>query len=495
MKKPCTTALAMLLCLGALVSCVSEDSTPAITDTTAADTTVTTVETEPTVTSGNPADLDLGGETINMWYTTGWDSYTDIAGEQSGEVLDDAVYAQNLAVQEKLNCVINFQDPGTLQAECDKAISTILLADDTSYDVFCATQWSGTKLVPEGLYLNLVDMPYLSFDAPWWDIAYMQEMTVGSNRLYTLVGDCIIDRTRYLSCVYYNKLLYGNLFDEADGLYQTVLDGNWTYETLKVLSEAAFSDINNNGKTDEEDIIGTLIGWNQDIMALQFCTGVPLTKRDADNIPQVVANSEKMIDVVKSLYKVAFETSGILYDNSLESVGTEMATKQFKEDRSLFCFGQLQTAEYLRDMETDYGVIPTPKYDAEQEQYYSYMFEVMRYMALPYNCQKTDAVCAMLEEMAFEGYHHVSPVYYETVLKNKYARDDVSGQMIDLVRDGLHTDIALIYPNSWNSLAILVRDTVFRSKKSDDFVSVYEKFRKKIEKGGEEFIAGFIEST
>ena len=146
-------------------------------------------------------------------------------------------------------------------------------------------------------------------------------------------------------------------------------------------------------------------------------------------------------------------------------------------------------------METDYGVIPTPKYDAEQEQYYSYMFEVKRYMALPYNCQKTDAVCAMLEEMAFEGYHHVSPVYYETVLKNKYARDDVSGQMIDLVRDGLHTDIALIYPNSWNSLAILVRDTVFRSKKSDDFVSVYEKFRKKIEKGGEEFIAGFIEST
>ena len=67
--------------------------------------------------------------------------------------------------------------------------------------------------------------------------------------------------------------------------------------------------------------------------------------------------------------------------------------------------------------------------------------------------------------------------------------------MIDLVRDGLHTDIALIYPNSWNSLAILVRDTVFRTKKSDDFVSVYEKFRKKIEKGGEEFIAGFIEST
>ena len=495
MKKTCIAALAWLLCLGAVVSCGSEDSTPVVTDTTAADTTVTTVETEPTVTSGNPTDLDLGGETIHMWYTTGWTSYTDIAGEQSGEVLDDAVFAQNLAVQEKLNCVINFQDPGTIQAECDKGISTVLLADDTSYDIFCATQWSGTKLVPQGLYMNIVDLPYLSLEKPWWDYAYMQEMSVGADRIYTLVGDCIIDRMRYLSCVYYNKLLYENLFDDPDGLYQTVLDGEWTYDTLKTLSETVFSDLNNNGKTDDDDLIGTRLGWNQDIMALQFCTGVPLTERDADNIPQIVANSEKMIDVVKSLYTVAFETSGILYDNSLESVGTEISTKQFKEDRSLFCFGQLQTSEYLRDMKTDYGVIPTPKFDSAQEKYHSYMFEVMRFMALPYNCQKTEAVCAVLEEMAFEGYHNVSPVYYETVLKSKYARDNASGQMIDLVRDGLHTDIALIYPYSWNSLAILVRDTVFLSKKSNDFVSAYEKQRKKMETEGEKFINGFLENT
>jgi hypothetical protein len=123
------------------------------------------------------------------------------------------------------------------------------------------------------------------------------------------------------------------------------------------------------------------------------------------------------------------------------------------------------------------------------------MFEVMRFMALPYNCQKTEAVCAVLEEMAFEGYHNVSPVYYETVLKSKYARDNASGQMIDLVRDGLHTDIALIYPTSWNSIAILVRDTVFRSKKSNDFVSAYEKQRKKMETEGEKFINGFLENT
>ena len=495
MKKPCMNALAVLLCLSALVSCGTDGSTPAVTDDTAADTVVTTAETEPEITSGNPADLDLGGETIHLWYTTGWDSYTDIAGAQSGDVLDDAVYAQNLAVQEKLNCVIDFQDPGVAQADCTTAISTMLLADDTTYDVFCPTQWSGVKLIPQGLFLNIIDMPYISFDAAWWDLAYMQEMSMGQNQLYALVGDATIDRMRYLSCVYYNKQLYQNLFDSADGLYQTVLDGKWTYDTFKSISEAVYSDINGNSKADEEDIIGTRLCWNQDIMALQFCTGVPLTERDANNIPQLVADSEKMIDVVNRLYNVAFETTGIVYGKEREPRENEIASKQFIEDRSMFYFGQLQSAEYLRDMKSDYGVIPTPKLDEAQEQYYSYVFEVMRFMALPYNCKKSEAVCAMLEEMAFEGYQNVSPVYYETVIKNKYTRDDVSSQMIDLVRDGMLTDIARIHMSSWSGISCLVRDTLFFNKKSHDFSSEFEKQRKKIEKGGEDFIAGFLENT
>ena len=161
---------------------------------------------------------------------------------------------------------------------------------------------------------------------------------------------------------------------------------------------------------------------------------------------------------------------------------------------SLFLFGQLQTAEYLRDMKQDYGVIPTPKYDKEQENYYSCMFEVMRFMALPYNCQKAESVCAMLEEMAFEGYETVRPVYYETVLKNKYARDDLSAQMIDLVHDGLHTDIALVYLTNWAQVTLLTRDTMKSTKKPVDFASRYAKLELRAVKEGEKLIEQFLEN-
>ena len=486
-------SLVLLLCVSALLSCGTQsgtDTPDAGADTAAA------VETQPTETgavSGNPADLNLGGETINIWYTMGWPSYTDISGVQTGEVLDDAVYAQKLAVQEKLNCTLSYHDTGVWQSDCAAAISTILLADDTSYDLFCPTQWVGVSLIPKGMYLNIYDMPYLSLDAPWWDIGYMEQTSMGHERLYALVGDCIIDRLRYLSCVYYNKELYGGLFEDPDGLYQTVLDGEWTYETFTEISETVFSDINNNGKTDENDIIGARLCWNQDIMALQFCTGVPLTMRDENNLPYVVANSEKMADLSKKLYDICFGTDGIIYGKQVENQEIELAVKQFTEDRSMFLFGQLQSAEYLRDMETDFGVIPTPKYDTAQEEYYSYMYEAMRLMALPYNCQKAESVCAVLEEMAFEGYTNVTPIYYETVLKNKYARDDVSCQMIDLVRNGMHTDMALVHITEWNTMACYVRQLLLQ--KSSNYASYYEKNEKITVSAGEKFIESFLENT
>lgn len=488
------SGLTILLCMGALLSCSTEPTTEVPGETSdLSSQTNQTAETEPILTSGNPDDLDLGGEVIRLWYTTDWPSYTDLPGEQSGDIVDEAVYSQNLAVQERLNCTIDFVDSGVYQGECNKAISTLLLANDTTFDIYCATQWNGVILISQGLYLNINDMPYLSLHEPWWDLAYMEQTSMGTDRIYTLVGDCIIDRLRYLSCVYYNKQMYRDLFGDADGLYQTVLDGEWTYETLKTISETVFSDINNNGKTDEEDTIGARLCWNQDIMALQYCTGVPLTARDEDNIPYLVANSEKMADVARDLYTLSYETNGIIYGDKKEAEEIELATKQFTEDKSMFLFGQLQTSESLRDMKTDFGVIPTPKYDAEQKNYYSYMFEAMRLMALPYNCQKPETVCAVLEELAFEGYTAVSPVYYGTVLKNKYARDDISSQMIDMVRNGLHTDIALVHVTEWNVLSCYVRYLL--QKKSYDFASYYEKMEKVTVSSGEKFIANFLENT
>ncbi len=445
----------------------------------------------PAATSGVPSDLKLNGEEINIWYTKDGTNYTDIAGEQTGDVLDDAVFSLNLAVQEKLDCKLNLIDSGVNQRQCHNEISKLLLADDTSYDAFFATQWSGGKLVAQGLYLNVADAPYLSFDKPWWDLGYMREMSVGKDRIYTLVGDYAIDRTRYLTCCYYNKSIWGSFYGDPDSLYTSVENGEWDYDMLMKVCADVYEDTNNNGNVDRDDKLGTVLCWNDDIMSLLYCTGARITERDKDGIPQIVMNSERNNDIISKLHKLARGSVGIFYGHETETTEAQLNSAKFVGGSSLFMFGQFTTAELLREMKDDYGIVPIPKYNKEQSDYKSTVYEVMRFMALPYNCQKVDSVCAVLEEMAFRGYNDVLPVYYETVLKNKYARDDVSVKMIDMIRENLTADIAVIYGSGFGGLCYAPRELI--GQDSDGFASKYASMESSAKEASQKLIEQFME--
>ena len=124
----------------------------------------------------------------------------------------------------------------------------------------------------------------------------------------------------------------------------------------------------------------------------------------------------------------------------------------------MFLPGFFYTSEAMREMKTDFGIVPFPLYDENQDDYVSIVHDIMRIMTVPYNCQKFDAVCAVLEEMAFLGYRDVLPDYYNVLMKNKYARDEASATMIDIIRDSCAVDIAYIY--SFNSIGYLQRKLI-----------------------------------
>ena len=92
------------------------------------------------------------------------------------------------------------------------------MADDNTYDAFFTIQYNSAQLAVEGLYLNVSGMPYLSLDKPWWDADYMNEMTIGNEVIYGLVGDYSIDRTRCLSSMFYNKKLSGDFYGDPDAI-------------------------------------------------------------------------------------------------------------------------------------------------------------------------------------------------------------------------------------------------------------------------------------
>ena len=85
-------------------------------------------------------------------------------------------------------------------------------------------------------------MPYLSLDKPWWDADHMNEMTIGNEVIYGLVGDYSIDRTRCLSSMFYNKKLSGDFYGDPDAICNDVIDGKWTFDRLAQISAEVYSE-------------------------------------------------------------------------------------------------------------------------------------------------------------------------------------------------------------------------------------------------------------
>jgi hypothetical protein len=135
----------------------------------------------------------------------------------------------------------------------------------------------------------------------------------------------------------------------------------------------------------------------------------------------------------------------------------------FTEGRVLFVGGDLDTAISLREMEDDFGFLPQPKYSENQKDYFSLVHDQALLSCVSASSQNLDMAGAVLEALAAESYRRVTPAWYETALKVKYARDDISSQMVDLIRASMNTNFLFAYNSTFyglNGLGMLYRDLI-----------------------------------
>ena len=488
---------AALLLASACASCgEAQAQTPADTSSQNETAPVFTEETEtsiPKLPSSVPETLDLGGETINTWYFTknsdAAEHFVDLMGDPEGDIVDNVLYERNLFIEETLNVHMNYVDTGVASGDVGTNIRKLLIAGDTTYDLYNVIQWNCSKLALEHCFLNLSDAPYLDISQPWWSKDYIDAISIGNDNIFFLAGDISLDMIRCIASMYYNKALYANLYDDANGMYETVLAGKWTYDLLQNYIREAYSDVNGDGTVDDDDQFGLMSNSYNNIDAFTFGAGTVLTKRDKDNLPYMTVNDVHNIDVYTKLYEILFDTVGA----KAPTTDTQSNVLAFSNGKSLFVPGFLYTSENLRDMKDDYGILPFPKYDESQADYISCVHNIATLMCLPTTCQKIDAVCAVLESMAYYSYYNVTPVYYETALKTKYTRDDISSQIIDLIHDSGMTDLAYVYNDGFNSDGMIMRTLI--AAKNKDYASYVAKREKAETKAVEKFIKNFTEAN
>ena len=436
-----------------------------------------------------PDGLDFNGAEIRIlhreqgkhFYVGSHDTAFEISVESEiGEIVNDAIYRRNKKVEERLNVnIVPIAIPGEWDDRNNflKTVSNAVSAGSDDFDLIAGYSYYISSLAPQGMLYNLNRVNYLQPEATWWSASCAEQMTI-DNKLYYITGDLALTLLQNMYVVYFNKQVAQD--NSLDNLYRIVLDGDFTIDKIEELSKGIYRDLNGDGKPSVGDMYGFATTTANYVDALFSAFDQPIVKKDADGVPRLAMNTSKMVEIVDKMYSFFYENeNAYAVSEYIESSGTDIEN-MFIENRTLFMNGTLGSNDVLRAMNSDYGIIPYPKWNKDQPAYYTSSHNSFSLFCIPATCSKIDAVGAAMEALCAESYRTVTPAYYEIALKKKYSRDDETSQMLDIIRDGISFDFGM--QNSMNIDDILIIFRNLMTEKKTDFVSRYEKSEVKWQK-------------
>jgi ABC-type glycerol-3-phosphate transport system substrate-binding protein len=461
--------LSMAACGGAPAADVQDTSAA---DTTAAPEVDSDGNGREFVEDSLPDDLDFGGETITILTRVGDAAVKGefIAEEETGDIVNDAVYARNLAVEERLNVKIEtFDTDFNRHLNATPIIRQSILAGSDDFDIVSHHLAQNVRLELEGLFVNLRALPYLDFDQPWWNQAY-SEMTTHDGKQYTAIGELSQTMISGTYAMFFNKTMFEELLPKEPSLYETVTNGDWTIDKMLSYTTQLYADLNGNAAADEGDRFGFFFCSEASLGAdamIGGCNIQLVTKGDTAGEFVYNGSSERTVTFFEKMTQLLFRDNNALRtpDNN------DTMVKALSDGKAMFTTWMLDAINNLRDMKDDFGFIPLPKFDEAQEHYLTTPGAGINFYTVPVTVKDTECVSAVLEGLAILGHQDIIPTYYDTVLKSKYTRDEESAEMLDLIRENIIIDFgAQIYDQKTNPLCSIGFNLV---TKGENFASFY----------------------
>ena len=415
MKKRIITAL--LLC-AMLVGCGAETTDKETTGTadTAVDAAETVQETE--IWDNVPAGSYDGYGFRFLTTEENWGYYRMDVEEQTGEVLDDAVFARNLAVEDRLGIVIT--ETGLHYSKVMDEVKATVLASEDAYDAMTLMAFNLMTTAQQKMLLDTAALSAIRTDMPWWNGNAIRDMAIGP-REYMMIGDINLMFYESYYAIFFNKAV-AEKFQIPDP-YMTVDEGKWTYDVYYSTAQAASTDVNGDGEwTADADTYGVAMHSNAGQSMILALGQSPLS-RDADGYPVYDGLSEAFIDAYGKIMTL-YTDGAVTVKNGTAGVEKVDGGYQgvFKTDRALYMMEVLGTLPELRDMESEFGIVVLPKAD-EGAEYVSPVYHGAIGLCVPVTVSDADRTGVVLENLAAESNRTVRGMYYDVVLGSKLVRD------------------------------------------------------------------------
>ncbi len=364
--------------------------------------------------------------------------------ENTGEALDVALYNRELKIEEHLGLNIQYQlvsnngDSGI--GSIYPALQQMAMTGDNLYQMVlthCITDtW---VMITDGLLADLNKISTIDFDNEWWNHGANDSLEVDGKQFFA-VSDYVIPE---MYVVLFNKGLIER--NNLENPYDIVHEGKWTVDKMLEMSSAVLVD-NGDDIWDVNDTYGFASPGDHFLTAFSYSCGLTLTTKNEDGFFEFNFNNSKVYDVVDKL-QLLFEAPSTyhypwpadvgLYGHSVDealNIGT---------GRTLFALDQLASLYRFRNSEVDFGILPYPKFDENQDEYYSLDWGGL--VCVPFVAEDHEMIGEVMELYGYLSADEVLPAFYDIMLGEKLSRDPESREMLEIIFDASVFDAGMNY--------------------------------------------------
>lgn len=413
---------------------------PSGTETTQPESTTEPVETEfsyPYPETGYGEEIGI----LNMedLYTM---QCTILRDEVNGDVLNDAVFNRNKLIETKFDITLKetlITDTWELKSTAAEAQKSIL-AGDNLYQLMFIPIGGSSGLVTDGAFHDLTKIDEIQLDKPWWYSSYNDAIMLNGELFGAMGGAhlCVQDGTRVIA---FNSDMMTKL--GLDLPYDIVREGKWT---LDVFNEYLIKAANLNGddsaawKKDGKVIYG--FSNNQNTV-IRFMQGFGENMVEVQNGKLVyTAGTERFYDCISKLANIlTVDTAkGINAPNGDDSVaddGNPGYLYIFTSQRALMSDAEVNKFQSFRKLNFEYGILPYPKYDENQTNYYCNTWNGAPAAFIPVTVEDTSKIGLILDAMAYEGEKSVTPAFRDYTVERKGLRNEDSVEMLGLICENI----------------------------------------------------------
>lgn len=364
--------------------------------------------------------------------------YEEVLAESvNGDILNDTVYERNTVLEEKYNIKIHAVQKENINSASDMFSSFVSAAEYSFQLGFISPNNSVLKAL-NGQLCKIDKLPYIEKDGSWW-MKHVNDALSIKNTNYMLAGDMNIGMFNASSVMYFNKKLHKDY--GVEDLYNAVSEGSWTLDKFNAVCRSVLSDVNGDSVYGDDDLIGYRCNtYSFQMFYNSFGPDSFIIKKDSGDLPYLDIN-EKNINMITSVVTMMNDTPYIQHPN-FEVV----SFPAYQNNLALFMTQPAYQLSQMRDIDVDFGMIPMPKYDESQKEYYSQVHTGWSSVTVvPITVPDSDIefIAKITEDMARLSHETIRPAYYNVMIEGKYSRDVESLKMMDYIFGNIIVDLGM----------------------------------------------------